>query len=272
MKLSCLPVSYYPEFKKGSMSIADWARQAQRLGLDAVDLSVLMTRRLDQGKLKETALELKLIGMPVDTIVTYSDFTHPDAVVRESEFAQFESDITAALTLGAIYLRITPGQAHPQTSRKDGIAFTVDYFSRAAKFASQNGIGLLFENHSKPGVWQYYDFGGEQDVYFELTERLRNVGIDLLFDTANACFYNQDPARMLGRIFSRVRRIHVADIVKAKELQPVLIGTGVVPLAKTFTYLKDHGFSGSLSIEEASFTGFDGFEKAVHATRDLWSR
>ena len=54
-KLSCLPVSFYPAFAAGKISILDWADIARNTGLDAIDLSVLMTRRLDLGALKAAA-------------------------------------------------------------------------------------------------------------------------------------------------------------------------------------------------------------------------
>lgn len=270
-KLSCLPVSVYPEFAGDKMSIADWAALAGNIGLDAIDLSVLMTRRLNADALRAAALELKVLGMPVDTVVTYTDFTHPDTAFRESEFGQFKADIETAVLFGAAYLRLTSGQAYPETSRCKGIELTVDYFNRAAEFADKNGIGLLFENHSKPGVWQYYDFAGAPEVYFDIVGRLAGTAVDLLFDTANACFYKQDPVRMIERIFARVRRIHVADIIAPNNLKPVLIGQGIVPLSGIFEFLKKAGYSGGLSIEEASSAGPDGFKKAVAAVRALWT-
>jgi sugar phosphate isomerase/epimerase len=146
----------------------------------------------------------------------------------------------------------------------------MEYFNRAAAFAGRHGVGLLFENHSKPGVWQYYDFAGEPSVYFEIAGRLSGSAVDLLFDTANACFYKQDPVRMMERIFAKMRRIHVADIVDSEKLKPVLIGQGIVPLSGIFGFLKRGSFSGALSIEEASFNGPDGVRAAVETTRHLW--
>ena len=269
-KLSCLPVSLYPGFTGGKMSIPDWAALAGKIGLDAIDLSVLMTRRINAAALKAAALELTRLGMPVDTVATYTDFTHPDAAFRESEFDRFKADIETAALFGAKYLRITSGQAHPATTRRNGIELTIAYFKRAAEIAGKSGVGLLFENHSKPGGWQYYDFAGEPEVYFDIAGRLAGMAVDLLFDTANACFYKQPPLRMLERIFARVRRVHVADIVEGKNLKPVLIGRGIVPLSGIFKFLKQADFTGVLSIEEASFDGFDGIKKAVAATRNLW--
>ena len=271
-KLSCLPVSLYPDFVTGEIRISDWAKAAQKIGLDAIDLSVLMTRRLDAPALAAAAKDLHRRGLPVDTVVTYTDFTHPDAAVRKSAFDQFKADVAIAVLFQATYLRITAGQAHPATSRRKGIELTVNYFNRAAEFARKNHVGLLFENHSKPGVWPLYDFAGEPAVYLEIVDRLDGIAIELLFDTANACFYKQDPVQMLGKILPRVRRIHVADIKKSAKLKPVLIGQGMVPLWEVFKFLKQANYSGRLSIEEASGNGFAGIQKAVKVTRSLWAK
>lgn len=261
-KLSCLPVSLYPDFIAGKLSLSDWAKFARDAGLDAIDVSVLMTRPRTSG--------FDTGGMPVDTVATYTDFTHPDAAARESAFDQFKVDVETAVALGAAYLRITAGQAHPGLHPRDGIERTLEYFTRAADFAKPSGVGLLFENHSKPGVWQHYDFGAAPENYYPLTERLTGTPIDLLFDTANACFYHQDPVSMLERIFPKVRRIHIADIIRAEHLKPVLIGSGIVPLTAIFQFLKQSNYSGGLAIEEASFTGLAGIRQAVEITRNLW--
>ena len=44
MKLSCLPVSLFPEIISGRMSVAEWAKLATEVGLDGLDLSVLFLR------------------------------------------------------------------------------------------------------------------------------------------------------------------------------------------------------------------------------------
>lgn len=271
MKLSCLPVSLYPEFVSGGLSIADWAEQACRFGLDAIDLSALMTRRLNTDEVQAITTKLENLNMPVDTIVTYTDFTHPDAAYRRREFDLFKSDLKTAARLGARYARITAGQARPEIDRRQGVKWVFDFFRRAADVAQKEQVALLFENHSKPGVWEFYDFAGAPEIYFELIERLDGIPIDLLFDTANVCFYRQDPLRTLERIFSRVRRVHVADIVEGETLKPIRIGGGIAPLREIFGFLRKNAFSGALSIEEASFTGFDGVEKAIGATRKLWA-
>jgi hypothetical protein len=40
MKLSCLPVSLYPDLAAGRLTLGAWFRMAKFLGLDGADLSV----------------------------------------------------------------------------------------------------------------------------------------------------------------------------------------------------------------------------------------
>jgi len=266
MNLSCLPVSIYPELIEGTITIADWAEFAGEVGFDAIDLSVLITRLL-----KKKEVECLKLPLPIDTIAAYTDFTHPVEIIRENEFEQLTKDIETAEALGAKYLRITSGQAHPEVNRDQGIEFTVHYFKRAAEFAEKTKVKLLFENHSKPGVWQYYDFAGLPDVYFEIVERITDSNIDLLFDTANALVYKQNPIEMMKKIYPKIKRIHLNDIKKSGFLEPVVIGNGVVDFNAVFKYLKDRNYQGALSIEEASFSGLEGIKKAAVAALNLWN-
>ncbi len=41
MKLSCLPVSFFPDIIAGHMSVGEWARMGAEIGFDAIDLSIL---------------------------------------------------------------------------------------------------------------------------------------------------------------------------------------------------------------------------------------
>jgi sugar phosphate isomerase/epimerase len=264
MNLSCLPVSIYPELINGAIAITDWAKFANEIGLDSIDLSVLITRNIKKRELNKLDLPLG-----IDSIAAYTDFTNPDIKIRENEFDQFKQDIEDAEQLGAKYMRITSGQNYPEIDRETGIALTVKYFVRAAEFAEKSKVKLLFENHSKPGIWQYYDFAGAPDVYFEIVNSITGNNIDLLFDTANALVYTQDPIEMMNKIYSRIKRIHLNDIRRIGILDPVGIGKGVVEFNAIFKYLKDHNYQGALSIEEASFSGLEGIKKAVVAVSNL---
>ena len=81
-----------------------------------------------------------------------------------------------------------------------------------AEFVEKTKIKLLFENHSKPGVCQYYDFAGQPDIYFEIVERVVGNNIHLLFDTANALVYKQEPVEMMNKLY--LLRKHLFLVLK----------------------------------------------------------
>ena len=64
--------------------------------------------------------------------------------------------------------------------------------------------------------------------------------------------------------------MHAADTSSDKGLQPVLLGTGLVPFDDIFSLLKRHGYAGWISIEEASGLGERGIEQAVKFVRNKW--
>ena len=42
MKLSMLPVSYFKQIQDKEISIAEWAREGVELGLDVIDISIIL--------------------------------------------------------------------------------------------------------------------------------------------------------------------------------------------------------------------------------------
>lgn len=249
MKLSCLPVSLFRE----NPPLEDWARLAKELGLDGFDLSVLQLRNRDPKFFHE---------LPVVMVTTYPDFTHPDAGQRAREMEKLREDIALASQVGAKYLRVTAGQAH---SGVDGLRWAVDSLRQAMELAGD--VTLVFENHSKPGVWQYPDFSHPTEIFLKIA---KETGIAINFDTANTLVYGDDPMPVLREVIDQVVTVHVADTAQAGKLAPVVIGTGVAPIREIFAALKAHGFDGWVCIEEASGTGRQGFESAVNYVRETW--
>jgi sugar phosphate isomerase/epimerase len=248
MKLSCLPVSLFRE----NPPLAEWAALAKELGLDGFDLSVLQLR----GRSPKFAHEL-----PVVMVTTYTDFTHPDAGQRTREMESLRRDVELAAAVGAKYLRITAGQAHPGAQ----LAWVVDAFRQA--LAETQGVTLVFENHSKPGVWEHFDYAHPTEIFLEIA---RATGIAINFDTANTLVYGDDPLPVLEKVAEQVVTVHVADTARRGKLEPVVIGTGAAPIRECLSFLKRRGFAGWVCIEEASRTGRPGFERAVKFVRDNW--
>ncbi|MDO9464422.1 MAG: sugar phosphate isomerase/epimerase family protein [bacterium] len=270
MKLSCLPVSYFKEIINGDMSIGEWAHQAATIGLDAIDISIILFKNRSTAYLKKMREEIEDAGMHIAVMNTYPDFTHPDPVERKRQLVQLKRDIASANVLGAEMVRVTAGQAHPQTNRKQGIAWAIEGLMGAVDTSEREGVKLVFENHSKPGAWEYYDFCYPPDIFLEIAGRLTDTPIRILFDTANPVAYGHDPLSVLHQVIDQLLCVHAADTQTQGVFKPVLIGTGAVPFSDIFSVLKQSGYDGWISIEEASGLGETGVVEAVKFVRRAW--
>jgi sugar phosphate isomerase/epimerase len=54
------------------------------------------------------------------------------------------------------------------------------------------------------------------------------------------------------------------------HFEPVLLGTGVSPIVEIYRMVRENGFDGWISVEEASKTGEDGFRKAIPYADQAW--
>ena len=271
MKLSVLPVSYFRQIIDGEMTVGEWAREGSALSLDAIDISILFLKKRDPEYLHAMRNEIASAGMHVAVVSTYPDFTHPDPDERKKQISDFRSDVEALAAIGAEMIRITAGQAHPGTNRDLGITWAVDGIKQSIDCAEKHGIQLLYENHSKPGAWQYADFSHPTDIFLEIADALHDSPVKILFDTANPIAYGDDPVPLLEQVIDRVLCIHAADTRTWGSLDPVIVGKGIVPFDKIFSLLKGEGYSGWVSIEEASGQGKAGVQEAVSFVRKAWS-
>lgn len=270
MKLSCLPVSFFPDMFAGRLTIAQWAKEAAGLGLDAIDLTRLFLGSLTDEEIKRIRQDVEDEGIRVLVVNTYPDFTHPDVAQRKLACRQTKKDIEQAGLIGAKIVRVTAGQSHPETQRKDGVRWAIEGLLAVEDHAQACGVTLALENHSKPSVWHYYDFAYPTDVFLELARNLSGSSIRLLFDTANTLAYGDAPLPVLEEVYDRIICIHAADILEKGVFQPSIIGKGVVPFRELFHFLKSSGYSEWVSIEEASGTGKSGVKEAVEFIRKTW--
>ncbi len=272
MKLSCLPVSYFPRIISGQMSMGQWAREASDIGLDGIDLSVLFLRGRAGSNLAAVRQEIVDAGMQLIVLNTYPDFTHPDSAERDRQAVQLSEDITAAAELGAAFVRVTAGQAHPHTGRTEGIEWAVEGLLGALPVAERCGPQLVYENHAKPGCWDCPDFSHPGDIFLEIVRATAGTSLGVLFDTANPVAIGDDPIALLAKVLERVCVVHASDTTSRGALVPAVIGTGLVPFADLFAQLQDAGFDGWVSMEEASGTGRSGIEQGAQFVRHVWAQ
>jgi sugar phosphate isomerase/epimerase len=272
MKLSCLPVSFFSDIVEGRMSVAEWARMGAELGLDAVDLSILFVPDREPSAVAALRRRIEDEGMGVAMLTSYPDFTHPDPAQRERELELEQQVVEVAAGLGAAMVRVTAGQAHPETGRAAGIAWAIEGLCRLAERTRDTGVTLVYENHAKPGAWQYTDFCQPPEIFLEIVRGTAGVGLAINFDTGNAAAYAEDPVALLDQVIHRVASVHAADTAERGQLRHVLLGTGVTPFVPLFERLIAAGWDGWICMEEASFQGRGGVEAAAHFVRQAWAQ
>lgn len=75
------------------------------------------------------------MGVGIGAVGTHSDLTHPDGVQRRRELDYLRADIALASQLGARYVRVTDGQAHPGVSVEQGLDWATEGLTEASRVA-----------------------------------------------------------------------------------------------------------------------------------------
>ena len=253
------------------MTIREWAEQGVAVGLDGIDLSILFLKSKDRDYVERVRAEIEGAGIKVAMVTTYPDFTHPDSIEREKELSKLKENIVVASRLGAELVRVTAGQAHPSVHRDQGIEWAVEGLTKAVEFAKDYPVTLAYENHAKPGAWKYVDFSHPTDIFLSIVERTERVSLGVNWDTANVIAYGDEPIPALKKVVHRIVSVHAADTSVRGELKPVLLGTGLVPFKEMFEIIQGAGFDGWVCMEEASFTGKVGVQRAADFIRRTWN-
>lgn len=271
MKLSCLPVSFFDDIIGGRMSVGEWAQMGADIGLDAIDVSILFFPDRSPEALAAIRRDIEAAGMQVTMMSTYPDFTHPAAEGRAREIIREQEAVAVAAALGVKLVRVTAGQAHPETGREEGIAWAVEGLKRLVETTRDTGVQLVYENHGKPGAWQYTDFSQPPDIFLEIARATADIGLGINFDTANATAFSEDPLALLDQVIDRVVSIHAADTPVRGELRPVIIGQGLAPFHDVFRRLHRVRWDGWICIEENAQQGREAVEEAVRFVRQAWA-
>jgi sugar phosphate isomerase/epimerase len=271
--MSCLAVSLFPAMQSGEIKVAEYAALCKDVGLDGFDLGIILLKNHTPRYLQEFNQQVDKENIPLVMLTTYPDFSHPDSLQREREFDFLVHDIALASAVKAKYLRVTAGQAHPGIMREEAIAWVVENLKKAALVAEKYRVELVFENHSTSGGWHYMDVANSPAVFLEIVSQLKNTSISVNFDTANILVSGEENTiEVLDQVISKVKTIHVADISEKGKMNPVQLGTGIVPMGEIFTYLKGKKYDGWLCLEIWKNDGIDAIKEAVQFVKHTWDK
>jgi sugar phosphate isomerase/epimerase len=209
-------------------------------------------------------------GMSVAMLTSYPDFTHPDREQREREVDLEQEVVEVAARLGAQMVRVTAGQAHPETGRAEGIGWAIQGLCQLAQRTRGSGVTLVYENHAKPGAWQYTDFSQPPEIFLDIVRGTAGEELAVNFDTGNAAAFAEDPVALLNQVIDRVASVHASDTAERGRLRHVLLGTGVTPFEAIFDRLLQAGWDRWVCMEEASYQGRAGIEAAARFVRETW--
>ena len=268
--LSVLPVSFFSQLLSGEMSIEQWARMGKKYGLKHVDFPNWAFRSHMPSYLRQQRTILEAIGISVGSVGTHSDLTNPDNVQRKRELDYLRHDIALASEMGAKYVRVTDGQAHPGLTIEQGLDYISEGLIKAKQTADEYGITLGVENHGFPSAWRYDDFSHDLTVFRQLTARLREIGIGINYDTANATGCGADAVAFLDEIYDDVVSVHIADTISNKTTMHTALGAGISPIEGVLRILYEREFDGLISIEEDSRNGEAGVFQAIEHVRGIW--
>ena len=263
--VSCLPVSLFQDFFDRSMNLVDWAAYAKELGMDYIDLN---RRCLLDMTVEEAAAISEKLAVPVMMVTTYSDFTNPDPKALEEAVEAAKHDIALCAALKAKYLRLTAGQAYPDQDDDEMIDRIYRCFQACLPVAQEAGVGILLENHSKPGAWQYPDFDFHFERMLKLWEKMKDLPIGVNFDTANG--YALENWRALVEAFGdRIETVHINELESISPLKFGCVGEGIVPQVEILQEVWKYGFHGPICIEEACMRGKEGIKTAFLNTKSI---
>lgn len=271
IKISCLPVRLFESINNGIVSIREWAEIGRKAGFDGIDLSAMFLKRHEPRFRTIMKNEVKAAGIPLVMVTTYPDFTHPEYLQRERELQYLVRDIMFASELGAQYIRVLAGQAHPGVDLDSGIKWAVEYLLKAQEMTQDLMVKLVYENHAKPSAWNYSDFSQEEDVFLRIANEVVPSGIGINFDTANPIASKKDPVELLNLVLPALSTVHVADTAMVGMLSPVPVGLGAVPLKKVFGVLKTNRYDGWLCVEDTYSDTLDKFRETCSRVRALWN-
>lgn len=282
-KISAFPKCYLDEISQDrSMTVFQWIEQAQTLDADGLEMYEGFFLNLEDSYLDEVADAIRQAGFDMPMLCCSPDFTHPDASHRKDAIEYQIGMIRVAHRLGGegTVCRVLSGQRWPEVSCEVGLELASQGIRSCLPLAEELNIVLGIENHYKDGYWTYPEFAQKKDVFLDLLKRIpESAHFGVQYDPSNAVVAGDDPVELLRDIAQRVVSMHASDrfLVPGATLDDLraveesqgyaeilkhgVTGKGLNDYHSIFTILREHNYSGWISIED----GMNGMEEMAES-------
>jgi sugar phosphate isomerase/epimerase len=271
------------------MDYLQWVRDAATLGGEGIEHYAGFARFNEPGGAEAVRKALEETGQVSSMLCFSPDFTHPDREERLRQVERQKAAIDLCLALGTKFCRTLSGQAFPEVSRKQGVAWTVEGIRRSLDYAEPRGVVLCMENHYKDGNWKYPEFAQAEDVFLEIIGQIDSPNFGVQYDPSNAIVGDYDPIALLEKVKHRVVTMHASDrhlapgatmhdlrsadgaVGYAKQLLHGEVGKGLNDYDRIFAILSGTGYHGWISVEDGE-NGLDELRRSVEFLRRMRER
>lgn len=225
--------------------------------------------------------DIKTHGQGPKQNITVGEITTADRA--DEKFLMRQVEVAAALGSPYVHHTLLPWLTLPVDAPEYGEAIetAVEAAVRVADYAATFGITCIYEDQG------YYVNGveGLYGFFSKMKARCKNVGI--CGDLGNILFVNETPESFLEAYIKDVCHVHIKDYLwkKAKVspgiywyhakddswLRDTMIGNGVVDFDACMKLLKDAGYQGYFSLENAHPEPYeDGVKQAMEYLKRFW--
>lgn len=179
---------------------------------------------LSPAERRAAAWEFAITGITPLTVASYVGIAEPGE--DEPLLAELRTQLRLAADLGARYLRVFPKGGDGPVEEADLRA--ARRLAAVADEAQAQGVRVLVETHDSHRAGA--------DVA-RLLDRVGHPAVGALWDLMHTWLAGETPSATLSALRPHLGYVQVKDIAGRKDLTPLALGTGVLPIAECLRLL-----------------------------------
>ena len=234
-----------------TLGCPDWpleqaAAEAAQHGYQALELRVLDGDLVRDDVTPARRREIKAImarhGLKIAGLGLSTNFSSPDAAVRQANQAQLERYLALASDLETPMVRTFGGHLQPGCTLDDTIDWVAASLNAVAPAAERKGVAVLLETHDA------FCRGAE---VARVLAQVPSPAVGAIWDLHHPFRMGESIAETWRQIGPRVRHVHIKDARLRPDgtWQLVLLGEGELPCQPMLELLHRAGYQGAIAAE-----------------------